>query len=153
MNEMYDIVRDAILAAYPWNFAVKRAILAPDADAPAWGWDYAYTMPTDFLSLVRIEDNPDYEFEGGKILTNEGTVLNIKYISQITDEGSFSATFVEAFATRLAFEACEEITQSNTKKSVLGQEYESILKQSYQVDAKENPVEDLEDDDWLIARL
>lgn len=153
INEMYDIVRDAVLAAYPWNFAVTRTNLAPDADAPDWGWDYAYTMLADFLSLVQIDGDPDYEFENGKILTNEGTVLYIKYIYQNTDEGAFSALFTETFATRLAFEGCEEITQSNTKKATLGQEYESQLKQAYQVDAKDNPIKDEEDDDWVTARL
>jgi hypothetical protein len=153
MNEMYDSVRDAVLAAYPWNFAGKRATLAPDADAPDWGWNYAYTMPSDFLALNSIKNNPDYEFEGGKILTNEGPVLYIKYTSQVTDEGSFSALFSEVFATRLSFEGCEEITQSNTKKATLGQEYKDHLEQAYQVDAKENPIEDEEDDDWVLARL
>lgn len=153
INEMYDTVRDAVLAAYPWNFAGKRATLAPDADAPDWGWNYAYTMPSDFLALTEIDTDPDYEFEGGKILTDEGTILYIKYTAQITDEGSFSPLFTEAFATRMAFEGCEEITQSNTKKAAFGQEYEASLKQAYQLDAKENPIKDLEDDDWVTARL
>lgn len=153
INEMYDSLRDAVLAAYPWNFAGKRSTLAPDADAPVWGWGYAYTMPADFLSLVRINTDPDYEFEGNKILTDEGPVLYIKYTSQVTDEGSFSALFSETFATRIAFEGCEELTQSNTKKATLAQEYELSLKQAYQVDAKENPVVEMEDDEWVTARL
>jgi hypothetical protein len=153
INEMYDAVRDAVLAAYPWNFAGGRATLAPDTNAPNWGWNYAYTMPADFLALVEIDDNPEYEFEGGKILTDEGTALYIKYTAKTTDEGSFSPLFIETFATRLAFEGCEEITQSNSKKATLGQEYEANLKQAYQLDAKENPIKDQEEDDWVIARL
>ena len=153
INEMYDSVRDAVLAAYPWNFAVTRTNLAPDADEPDWGWDYAYTMPSDFLSLVRIDTDPEYEFENGKILTDEGTVLYIRYIKKVTDEGNFPALFAETFASRLAFESCEQITQSNTKKVTLGSEFEAGLKQAYQVDAKENPTDDIEDDDWVTARL
>jgi hypothetical protein len=153
INGMWDVVRDAVLQAYPWNFAIKRTSLAPDAVAPSWGWTYAFTPPADFLQLDQVRYNPDYEFEGGKILTDEGATLYIKYIAQITTTGNYSPVFVEALATRLAWEAAEEVTQSNTKKTDLLRAYDLILKDAYHVDAKENPIEDLEEDDWVIARL
>ena len=55
IRDMYDSVRDALLQSYPWNFAVKRVTLAPDATAPAWGWTFAYTPPADFLSIYRVK--------------------------------------------------------------------------------------------------
>lgn len=153
INAMYDEVRDAVLQAYPWNFAIKRTSLSPDGDAPAYEYTYAYTIPSDFLGLIDIYENPDYSFENGKILTNEGTVLYIRYIAQITSTGSYSPVFVEAFATRLAYEACEELTQSNTKKQVLLQQYERIIGEAYQADSKDNPINEFEDDDWVSVRL
>lgn len=153
ISGMWDVVRDAVLSSYPWNFAIKRTSLAPDGTAPSWGWTYAYTMPADFLTLHRIRYNPAYEFEGKKILTDEGSTIYIQYIAQITATGDYSPTFVEALATRLAFEACEEITQSNSKKADLAKMYSAILNNAYHVDSKENPIEDLEDDDWVTARL
>lgn len=149
---MYDIVRDAMLTAYPWNFAIKRVQIAADSDAPAWGYNKQYTLPTDFLALLEIRGNPEYRLEGGFILTNEGAPLYIKYIARIENSGLFDPLFVEAFATRMAFEGCEEITQSNTKKEALLRDYEMIVRQAYASNAIQSQPQDLEPDTWLLAR-
>lgn len=153
INELYDTVRDAVLSSYPWNFSIKRANLAPDATSPVWEWNYAYTVPSDFLSLVCIKDNPEYDFENNKILTDEGTTLYIKYISKVTNTGLYSPVFVEAFSALLAAESIEKITQSNTKKAALQAEYERIIRRAHMIDAQENPIKDLELDEWVTSRL
>ncbi|TXH10045.1 MAG: hypothetical protein E6R04_06335 [Spirochaetes bacterium] len=149
---MYDMVRDSMLAAYPWNFAIKRAQLAAEADAPAWGYTKQYTLPVDFLSLLEIRGNPEYKVEGGRILTNEGAPLYILYISRITDAGLHDPLFNEAFSTRMAFEGCEEITQSNTKKQLLAEELKETLRIAYASDAIQEMPQELEPDTWLLAR-
>lgn len=149
---MYDIVRDAMLAAYPWNFAIKRVQIAADASAPAWGYTKQYTLPVDFLALLEIRGNPEYSIEGGKIQTNEGAPIYIRYIAQITDTGLFDALFVEAFATRMAYEGCEEITQSNTKKDLLARDLQGILKEAYASNAIQSQPQELESDTWLLSR-
>ena len=167
ISGMYDSVRDALLSSYPWNFAVKRTTLAPDAVAPSWGWTNAYTPPADFLSIYRVKFNstsgvtvgkldttgPPYEFEGGKILTDYGTTLFLQYIAKITNTGEYSATFNEAFSSLMAYEAAEEITQSNTKKEAALRDFNIAIDTAARVDSKENPIEDLEDDEWVLARL
>lgn len=157
MRYMYDIVRDALLAEYPWNFALKRAQLAKHATAPAWGFNNAYTLPSDFLSLVEIKNNPDYRVENDAdgdlaILTDEGSPIYILYIRRIEDAGIFKSLFVEAFATRLAFEACESITESNTKKQILGQEYEMSIKKAFASDAIQDPPQTLQESAWITSR-
>lgn len=155
ISSMWDSVRDDVLQAYPWSFAVKRASLAPDGvNADEWDeWSYSYTTPADFLSLYDIKDDPAYSFEGGKILTDEGSTLYIRYIAQITNTGQYSPVFNNALSTRLAYEACEEVTQSNTKKEALLREYQIVLGNAYLTDAVQNPIVTLEDDDWVTDRL
>lgn len=152
IRDMYDIVRNAMIAAYPWNFAVTRAQLAKDATAPAWGYDNRYQVPSDFLALLQIKNNPEYRIEKGYILTDEGAPIYIKYIALITNEGDFDPLFTEAFATRLAYEACEQITQSNTKKQILAQELEQSIKEAYASDAIQDQPQELQDDEWLLSR-
>ena len=38
LNRAYDYVRDAVLRAHPWNFAIKRASLARFFIQGAFGW-------------------------------------------------------------------------------------------------------------------
>lgn len=152
IRRMYDIVRDAVQTSYPWNFTVTRAQIAKDASAPAWGYDNRYTIPSDFLALLEVKNNPEYRLERGYILTDEGSPIYIKYIARVTDSGAFDPLFVEAFAARLAYEACEEITESNTKKEILAQELRAVIAEAYASDAIQDPPLKLADDTWLLAR-
>jgi hypothetical protein len=152
INSMYEIVRDNLLQQYPWNFAIKRASIAADGIAPAWGYSKRYLLPTDFLSLLSIYGSPDYRVEGGYILTNEGAPLKIKYVKKITSEGSFDAMFTEVFACELAVECSERINASNSKKQILGQQRDAAMKAAFASDAIQDPPQELQNDEWLLSR-
>lgn len=152
INGMWDNIRDAMLEEYPWNFAIKQTNLAPDATNDSWEYDKAYTMPSDFLSLMRIKDSPDYCFQNKKIYTDESNLIYIEYISQVTNTGDWPLMFAEAMASRLAYESSEEITTSNTKRDILFREAQQTLAIAKQKDSMENPIRNFEQDDWLDAR-
>lgn len=152
ISYMWDSVRDAMLTAFPWNFAIKRVQIAADATAPSWGYNNSYTLPSDFLALIEIKDMPDYRIEGGKILTNQRAPLYIKYIYRVEETGLYDSLFNEALATRLAYEACEQITQSNTKKQILAQEFRERISEAYASDSIQDLPVERPDDTWLLAR-
>lgn len=149
---MWDIVRDKLLTSHPWNFAIERTELAADGTAPAWGYNKRFQIPSDFLALLEIKSNPDYKLEGRYILTNASAPLKIRYIKRITNTGDFDPMFTEALAADLAVEACEELTQSNTKKQILMKEREDHIKQAYANDAIQDPPQYLQADTWILSR-
>lgn len=53
----YPVVRDAVLRAHPWNFAVRRAELASLVFTPAFEFTYAFALPTDpyCLKVIRTD--------------------------------------------------------------------------------------------------
>lgn len=153
INDMWDNVRDALLQSYPWNFAIKRALLAKDGTAPAWGWQNRFSLPSDCLSVLEIRYDPDYTVENGYILTDEGAPLYIRYISRVENTGSYPALFTEALAASLAYEACEKLTQSNTKKEIAYNDMNMAISRAYVSDAIENPSIMLPEDAWLTERL
>lgn len=59
---IFDVKRDAELAANPWTFAIKRALLPASATPPAFGWSFAYPLPSDYLALVEV--GQDWAFYG-----------------------------------------------------------------------------------------
>lgn len=158
MDALYDGCRDRVLRECPWNFAVKRATLASDG-TPEWGdFSKTYPVPSDFLYLMHTQDFEDYTIEGGKILADPtGSVssgpLKIKYVARITDAAAYDTLFTEALAYRLAYEACERITQSNTKKADLFQEYELTMTRAKRINGQEDAPEDYVEDPWILARL
>ena len=47
----YDDVRQNALGGFPWNFATTRKSIPLNAAAPTFGFDDAYKLPNNYLSL------------------------------------------------------------------------------------------------------
>ena len=149
-NRNYELVRDAVLRAHPWNVAVTRANLAQDATAPAFGFTYQYTLPTDPFCLrvlsfwdsnvdndiAAYDSNVMYKIEGRKILSNEGT-CNIIYIGRVEDTEQFDSLLSSAIAHRLAAETAYAITGSGTVAQTMNALYEQRLREAKSIDAME----------------
>lgn len=152
-NRNWPLVRNKALREHPWNFAVKRASTAPSTVAPAWGFTYKHPIPSDCLRLLEVYDltTDDYQIEGRFILTDD-SVLYLRYIYEVTDPNEYDTLFQDLVATRLAFELCESLTQSNTKKEALWNEYKESLTHAKKADGQENPPISLLEDDWINIR-
>lgn len=53
----YPVMRDAVLSAHPWNFAIRRAHLAKLSYTPAFEFSSAFVLPTDPYCLRVIRTN------------------------------------------------------------------------------------------------
>jgi hypothetical protein len=154
----WPLVRDNVLRAHPWNFAITRDVLAPVSLTPTemvkqWGFTSKFAFPTDLLRLVEVRDlsTSEYQVEGRCILANT-TALYIRYVRREDDPNKYDSQFFEAAATYLAHEMCEAITQSNTKRAALMGEYEDHLSKAKGIDGQENPPAPFEEDDWIAVR-
>jgi len=156
-NSAYEIIRDAELRAHPWNFSIQRSELAADATSPDWGRANAYQLPSDFIRLLEDypEDNSnskDWQIEGRKIYSDDDDPIYIRYIARVEDTSAYDSLFIEALAAKLAFELCEELTQSNTKKEGLRSDYEQAIRQAKRANAIENIAAEPPQDTWITVR-
>lgn len=151
MNEIFDSERDSLLQKYPWNFALKRAQLAPTTP-PVFGYRYAYQQPSDYLNIFSIEGDPDYAVVGSVIETDAGQVLNILYQSQLTTTEKFTPLFIEVLSNKLAFESVERITGSSAKKDQLWAQFVNSINDAYINDAIQGTVDMFPESDWITAR-
>lgn len=160
INQMIDEVIDAELRRYLWNFAITRTALPALADAPAWGYAYQYPVPADYLALVQVNDyyvrssgqQALWSVEAGHILTNLGAPLKIRYIRRVDNPSLFDPLFVEVLACKLAMEACETLTQSETKFERMVGQYRFAVGEAIRQDAIENPPDNLPMGSWLDVR-
>ncbi len=175
VNLAYPIVRRSELRKYPWNFAITRVQLAADSPAPTWGRQNSFTLPNDFITLANIYPETlyndintvgvtvaftaestgmsDWVIEAGnKIVTNDSAPLNVRYIADITDTTQWDTIFVEVLATALAYEVCEELTQSNSKKQALGVEYDRLINEAKHSASIEIAPNDPPADTWITVR-
>jgi len=132
----FDQARDEILSSHKWNFAKKRAYAIQTTD-PLFGYDNAFTVPSDCLRIWMIEEDPkaEWEREGNLILTDEGSsppdydddsvdYLAGQYISS-DDSGSDLTYLVDT-----AFTSSSETTDLSSYCTSQGDDYE-ILKVEY----------------------
>ncbi len=110
-NVLWTIVRDELLASYPWNFAMKRDTLdTPSVTEPEFEFDYKFTLPADCLRVWDLYDTDAiYVVEGGELYTSDDEVY-LKYIAKITDVSLYPPAFVRCLATALAAELCLKMT-------------------------------------------
>lgn len=155
MNAAYSRRRDALLRRYDWGFAVKRASIAADGDAPVWGDWNRYSKPSDLIRLIRDDETGyevDWKVEGGFILSADAAPIEIKYIAQITDPNLFDSVFVEALECSLAMATCEEITQSTSKLGAVTDAYKDAISEAKRCGAIENGAREFMEDSWITAR-
>ena len=156
-NEQYDKVRDALLRAHPWSFAIARAKLAQLAVTPTFGWDHAYQLPADFLRVVAVYDNDDgvgtvpYAVEG-RTLLSDADDLYLRYVRREDDPNRFDALFREALAFRLAADLAIPIVQSNTLAERMTALADRMARKARAADSIEDYPERMPDGAWLTAR-
>lgn len=117
MARWFGPARDALLQKYPWHFAKERRLLAADATKPAFGWDYAYTIPTDWVRVLPLTEGGEWggreiphAVESGKILTDAKPPLKVQGIKRVTNAAKFPPLFVAALSSRLALLGALNIT-------------------------------------------
>ena len=134
MGRLWEPMRDLVLEARAWPFALKAQALAQSAQGAQPGWQYRYARPSDCVTIKAVTDaeglrtvrtlssflEPEmarwgsgrwlYQWE--ESCGDDGTTINsdaeapwLVYISRVEDVGRYSASFVNALAARLAAEA------------------------------------------------
>lgn len=151
-NTLFHNVRDDVLRAHPWNFAIKRTELNQSADVPIFEYDFIYELPSDCLRVLNLQrDDMDWVVEGKQILTNEDEV-QIRYIYRNDDPASWDSIFAETFAWRLACELSYNLTQSSALFAQCAAAYKAKLSEARSIDGAEGIIKGLVADEWLNVR-
>lgn len=151
-NEQYEKLRDEVLRAHPWNFAIARVEIAQVVSVPAYEYDYYYQLPMDCLRVLDIDtDGGEWKVEGRYLATNESTVV-IKYIKQETDVSKFDPMFCEVLALRIAADIAFPITNSMTLSKAMWDAYNAQLRVTRSMDGQEGSPDSVSADQWVNAR-
>jgi len=152
-SRTYNDIRDALLREFPWNFATKRASLAADTAAPLWGFARSFTLPSDNLRLIDVNNTSDQEWnnEGGKIVTDMTAPLEIRYIALVPVD-SMDSTFREALSARLAMEWAEPLAQTSTVVSQMSSFYVNKLQVARAADGQEDRLRVIDSPSFVDSR-
>lgn len=154
-NACYESLRQSELRKHRWRFAIKRTTLAPLAETDPHGeFGYIFQLPSDCLKILKPENDPycDWQVEGRTLLTNQGNVLYLRYIADITDPNTMDANFREMLSAKMGEAMCEEITQSNSKKDYAMSVYKDAKSEAKKSNAFETIPAEPEESSWVLAR-
>ena len=155
MNAAFDRVVKSEIRRYGWNFAIKRASIAADGDDPTWGDWNRYSLPNDFIRLLRDDESGiavDWKIEGIFILSADAAPLEFRYLAHIEDPNFYDSLFIEALECKLAMVCCKEITGSHSNAAGVKLDYEEAIAEAKRVNAVEKEAQEFPEDEWLAAR-
>ena len=130
-----------VLCYHPYRCARKRTSLAPLVDTPAFGFQYAYQLPSDFCSLFGVYSdnvllsNKEYQMEGSTILSDVES-MDIVYIALPETPQSLTPAVQTAIVYLIAYKMAETTTSNDNLIMRLYQEYQTHLLESVKRDNK-----------------
>lgn len=102
-KRLYEPTRDSVFRDHPWRCIQKRALLAQDGVAPAWGYIRSYTIPSDSLRVNEVdldEDGTPWTLEGRKILT-DAALVGIRYTRREDDVSFYDGLLADAISQQI----------------------------------------------------
>jgi len=167
MNIIYNPSLQQLLEEHPWSFATNTitptliTLLQPLVDFGD-GVINPYTVPPDFLSLYLVNAWCTIRFEVLKspfvasntyaMISNNASLM-MKYIFNQTDPTQYTAKFIDALVSKLAYNACFKISEAAQYKVELKAEYAENLMSAQAADSKNSSPDEPYQDQWMIARL
>lgn len=153
-NALYAIQRDACLAEGFWRFAKTRIQIAKDGTNPAFGWDFRYPIPPDYIRALMVNDKDiRFEREGRFILCDEGSPINLIYIKREMNTALMHPLFIDALAHRIAWKAAFAVTRQRTMAETMYNLYTIALARAESMDAMEGPPDIIQSNELIDARL
>lgn len=155
---IYEELRDALLSMHDWNFATRRVKLARVTETPAFGWDYGYQLPADYLRFTSVHDNDagrgtvPYKIEGNQIMA-DASDLYLRYVRRETDPNTMIPLFRVALSKLMASRLAVALTQSVSRSNDMYKQFtDDDLPTAKSADAIQDYPEGLPESNWITAR-
>lgn len=152
---LYPFQRDSILRAHPWNCCIKRIVLAPLAEAPAFGYSSAFELPADCLRVLEVGSagmQIDYLVEG-RTIQADTMALELRYVFRNETEATWDTHLVDLMTAAMAAVLAYPITQSTSERDSREAKLAQIIKQARAVDGQEDPPQTLGNEHLLASRF
>jgi hypothetical protein len=155
-SNLWRTVRRQVLRAATWNCAIKRVLLSPDADAPAFGYAYKFLRPSDWIRTINVGRDDDeripYRTEGTSFVSDVSP-LPLLYVYDNANPATWDASLIGAMELSMAQAMCYAVTGSTSLKGELTNELAQALAQARNVDGQDDPAEVLGDFPLLASRF
>jgi hypothetical protein len=154
-SNLWPMVRNYVLRRHGWNACVKRVILAPDVDTPAFDFAFQFTLPADYMRTLAVGEYGDedtFKIEAGKLLM-DNSICRLRYIWRNETTATYDDMLVWALTVSMKAVMAYPITKSTSLMQVVEDALKDVLKQARAVDGQDETPEMLGDSPLLNARF
>ena len=148
---LFDTTLEYMLSTTYWRFSMKQQQLNRLTAAPLNNWQYAFQLPTDLITLYRVEPRTGYQIFGDLLYTNSAE-LAADYSFKPEAEG-LPVYFVQAMQYKLAADFAISITNDTQKNALYENKYRQEVKIAMAADAKNHPPVSIMDQPFTYVRL
>lgn len=155
---VFETIAKQALRSFPWSFATKFAVLTKNTNAPAHGFNFSYSLPTDCLRVVDVRQHNDLRAPkgrfvvSGKLLYANVDPCNIRYVMSELNPTNWPDDFCDAVSCKIAAEIANLSAQTATMTPGLLQMYQLSLAQAQSIDSTETNERVPLDESILMAR-
>jgi hypothetical protein len=161
--EQYGKLRDHLLRSHDWNFAASRVKLAQFSSTPAFGYNFQYALPSDWMRTISVHPGDrrkghvtDYATESteaeGRVLRTDCPDVHLRYVRKVGDPNVMDPAFREALAWRLAMELAVPLAKSGSLRDRMAAGFDDALAIAKSIDGQDDPPQVLPDGSWVMAR-
>lgn len=152
-NAIFGPTREELLRGHDWNFARSRQKLARLTATPTYEFDYAYQLPTDWLTTRAVHQDdggrstPAFRMEGQTILSSAEDIY-LTYTKALTSPSGMPADFRNLFSYRLA----EQLGKTSTLREEMAKLVRKAENRARSADAIEDAPDRRPQGSWVTMR-
>lgn len=153
-EKFYPATKKALLACFPWTFALKTFSLnllsaVPDSKT---GYTKMHKLPADLLRLWRVlPEGTDYIIHEDNLLSNT-TELTIEYIFD-PQENDYSDAFREALEYLMAGKLAMSVTEQFEVAKLMFELHQIKIREARHLDSTQRPTRAIVDAPFNFARF
>ena len=153
VQKFYDLLVESELAQNAWKFCKGHVQLSQVAgfDPDFAEFNTAYDLPADFLSLVRLYPNINYQIFERRIYTSGTGVLKLEYNRDVPVT-RWSAPFKEYMVYALAAKLAPAVTENPQIAQQMKSERDLVRTTALYIDAQNSPNQPIQRNPWIAVR-
>jgi hypothetical protein len=152
---LFGSVRDALLSAYSWSFAMGQVALSALETPPVADYQKAFQLPADFLRAMSAGAGGrgrglNYRITRN-VLHTDADAVTLTYIFR-PEEEEFPPYFDSVLIARLSAEFCIPVTENTSRAETLYRMADQEFQRARQIDAQQDSPMQIEDFSLIRAR-
>lgn len=152
-NALYDNTVKTELSKHRWGFARKKEQISLTTDTPIGNeWQSIYQLPTDLISLIKIEPRINYQIYGDKLHCNATQAIYADYIYEAA-ESEWPFYFTKMVEYALALDFATSIRDSSTIQQSMAALYEAAARNARYQDSQQHPQTPIVDKPFIDVRF